>query len=93
MYTLSFQWLSIGAGYGDMEKRILQSLPNMKIDRMECYEPGNEQFKNLKQVDFGLVNKTILHNEAFDESTELGNITKISAGQTDFSIQVIILMQ
>ena len=61
-----------------MEKKILESLPDMKIDRMECYEPGNEQFKNLKQLEFGLVNKTILYNEAFDENTELGNITEIS---------------
>ena len=76
-----------------MEKTILDSLPNFKVDRMECYEPGNEQFKNLIQLDFGLVNKTILHNEAFDENTELGNITEISNGQTDISIQIIILMQ
>ena len=67
-----FQWLSIGTGYGDMEEKIIKSIPGINIDHLECYEPGNEQFNHLKNVDFGIQNKPILHHEAFDESTKLG---------------------
>ena len=74
--TYHFQWLSIGTGYGDMEQKIIKLLPDMKIDKMECFEPGNEQFKHLKNLHFGFANKTIMHNEAFDENTELGNLSE-----------------
>ena len=56
-----------------MEEKIIKGLPNLKIDTLECYEPGNEQFKHLKEVDFGLESKPIIHHEAFDENTKLGN--------------------
>ena len=56
-----------------MEEKIIKSLPDLKIDWMECYEPGNEQFKHLKDIDFGLENKPIMRHEAFDENTKLGN--------------------
>ena len=55
-----------------MEEKIIQLLPNMEIDHLECYEPGNEQFKHLKNVDFGLRIKPTLHHEVFDENTDLG---------------------
>ena len=70
------QWLSIGTGYGEMEEKIIKGLPNLKIDRLECYEPGNEQFKHLEEFDFGLESKPIIHHEAFDENTKLGNYSK-----------------
>ena len=74
LYFFSFllQWLSIGTGYGDMEEKIIKSIPDINIDHLVCYEPGNEQFKHLKSMDFGLQNKPIIHHEVFDESTILG---------------------
>jgi hypothetical protein len=71
-FFFSLKWLSIGTGYGDMEEKIIKSIPGINIDHLECYEPGNEQFNHLKNVDFGLQNKPIIHHEAFDESTILG---------------------
>ena len=71
------QWLSIGTGYGDMEEKIIKSIPGINIDHLECYEPGNEQFNHLKNVDFGLQNKPIIHHKAFDESTILGKLLLI----------------
>ena len=59
-----------------MEEKIIKGLPNLKIDRLECYEPGNEQFKHLKELNFGLESKPIIHHEAFDENTKLGNFQK-----------------
>ena len=66
------KWLSIGTGYGEMEEKIIKSIPGININHLECYEPGNEQFNHLKNVDFGLQNKPIIHHEVFDESTILG---------------------
>ena len=71
-FSSLLQWLSIGTGYGDMEEKIIKSIPDINIDLLECYEPGNEQFNHLKNVDFGLQNKPIIHHEVFDESTILG---------------------
>ena len=55
-----------------MEEKIIKLLPTMKFDHLECYEPGDEQFKHLKNVDFGIANKPTLHHEVFDENTDLG---------------------
>ena len=71
-FSSLLQWLSIGTGYGDMEEKIIKSIPGINIDHLECYEPGNEQFNHLKNVDFGLQNKPIINHEVFDESTILG---------------------
>ena len=71
-FSFLLQWLSIGTGYGDMEEKIIKYIPDINIYHLECYEPGNEQFKHLKNMDFGLQNKPIIHHEVFDESTILG---------------------
>ena len=71
-FSSLLQWLSIGTGYGDMEEKIIKSIPDINIDLLECYEPGNEQFNHLKDVDFGLQNKPIIHHKVFDENTILG---------------------
>ena len=56
-----------------MEEKIMKSIPpGININHFECYEPGNEQFKHLKNMDFGLQNKPIIHHKVFDESTILG---------------------
>ncbi len=67
------KWLSIGTGYGDMEMAIFQGLePDLKISKMTSFEPGDEQYKHLKNVDFGLETLLDLHHGAFDETTHLG---------------------
>ena len=63
-----------------MEEQIIRKYDNTpSIDLLRCYEPGNEQFQQLKKVRFGqplkkVHVKTELHLEAFDGSTDLGSL-------------------
>ena len=55
-----------------MEETILKQLPDLTIQQMVCYEPGEEQFKHLSKINFGLKKESVLHHhEAFTEKSDL----------------------
>ena len=41
------------------------------VDVLELYEPGNDQYLHLQNVDFGKNINVRIHNEAFGTSTNL----------------------
>lgn len=55
-----------------MELKIIESLrqrSSVTFDLLECFEPGDVQFRLLERVDFGV--PTSLHHASFSASTNL----------------------